>query len=100
MLFPVVFLMRADSQYCQCALIPDVSCVFAPPVYVQFMLVVRVIQNCEFSGPWGQKGWCPLLYITLPKRVRIVSPQSCYDAKRLIICAMPYKILLSLFVIT
>jgi hypothetical protein len=28
------------------------------------MLVVRGIQNCEFSGPWGPNGWRPLLYRT------------------------------------
>jgi hypothetical protein len=28
----------------------------------KFMLVVRGIQNCEFSGPWGPNGWRPLLY--------------------------------------
>jgi hypothetical protein len=27
----------------------------------KFMLVVRGIQNCEFSGPWGPNGWRPLL---------------------------------------
>jgi hypothetical protein len=26
----------------------------------KLMLVVRGIQNCEFSGPWGQNGWWPL----------------------------------------
>jgi hypothetical protein len=28
----------------------------------KFMFVVRGIQNCEFSGPWGPNGWQPLIY--------------------------------------
>jgi hypothetical protein len=28
----------------------------------KIMLVVRGIQNCEFSGPWGPNGWRPLAY--------------------------------------
>lgn len=28
----------------------------------KFMLVVRGIQHCEFSGPWGPNGWRPLFY--------------------------------------
>jgi hypothetical protein len=34
----------------------------------KFMLVVRGIQNCEFSGPWGPNGWRPLQYIMTVRR--------------------------------
>jgi hypothetical protein len=30
----------------------------------KIMLVVRGIQNCKFSGPWGPNGWRPLLQTT------------------------------------